>query len=72
MRDLKRIPRMIKQLEILWKKYPDQRLGQILENYVFFEGKRGDKTSVRLFHQEDSKTEKIIKEFLEEDKEEES
>lgn len=47
-------------LERLWKKHPDQRLGQLLENYVFSGGKRGDKTSVKLFYQEDDITEKIL------------
>lgn len=56
MRDPKRIKKIIKELEELWNKYPDQRLGQILENYVFIDGARGDKTSVTLFFQEDSKT----------------
>ena len=52
---------MLALLEQLWNKYPDQRLGQILENFVFFQGKRGDLTSVKLFHQEDDVTEKILK-----------
>ena len=56
MRDPKRIDEILKELEILWKKYPDQRLGQILENYVLFNGRRGDNTSVKLFYQEDSDT----------------
>jgi len=64
MRDKKRIKRILKLLEELWKKYPDQRLGQLLENYVFFQGERGDSTSVRLFHQQDDLTEKILKEKL--------
>ena len=49
MRDEKRIGKILKELEKVWKTYPDQRLGQILENYVFFEGERGDTTSVKLF-----------------------
>lgn len=61
MRDPKRIDRILVLLSKLWKKYPDQRLGQLLENYIFTEGQRGDKTSVRLFYQEDTDTEKILK-----------
>jgi len=64
MRDPKRINKILKELEILWKKYPDQRLGQILENYVFFQGKRGDATSVKLFYQEDGITLSCIEEEL--------
>ena len=60
MRDPKRIKKMLKELETLWNQYPDQRLGQILENYVFFAGDRGDKTSVQLFYQEDDDTLKIL------------
>ena len=66
MRDPKRIGKILKELEKVWKTYPEQRLGQILENYVFFEGERGDTTSVRLFYQEDGETLKCIKAFLEE------
>ncbi len=69
MRDPKRIGKILKELEKVWKTYPDQRLGQILENYVFFEGERGDTTSVRLFYQEDSETLKCIKAFLEKENE---
>ena len=35
MRPVSRIPIICKLIEKLWKKYPDQRLGQLLENYVF-------------------------------------
>ena len=65
MRDPKRIKRILKLLEKLWLKSPDQRLGQLLENYVFFQGQRGDLTSVRLFYQEDDITEKILKKIKE-------
>ena len=64
MRDEKRIGKILKELEKVWKTYPEQRLGQILENYVFFEGERGDATSVRLFYQTDDETLKYLKAFL--------
>ena len=64
MRDLKRIPKILKLLEQLWNKSTDQRLGQLLENYVFYQGERGDGTSVRLFYQEDDETERILKKIL--------
>lgn len=34
MRDPKRIPRICKKLEKLWKKYPDFRLGQLVSNLL--------------------------------------
>jgi hypothetical protein len=60
MRDINRIERIIHDLERLWKQYPDQRLGQILENYVFNRGQRGDKTSCALYYQEDNITQDNI------------
>ena len=56
-REQERILELIKEL---WKRNPTQRLGQILENYVFYQGERGDKTSIRLFYQQDEETLKII------------
>ncbi len=56
MRNPERIKEILFELKRLWLKNPDQRLGQILENYVFFEGERGDKTSVAMFYQEDDET----------------
>ena len=32
MRDPKRIPQILQKLEVIWKKYPDMRLGQLVEN----------------------------------------
>lgn len=60
MRDPKRIKRILQLVEELWNRHPDQRFGQLLENYVFIEGKRGDETSVELYLQEDDKTEKML------------
>lgn len=65
MRDPKRIKRILNKIEKIWNKIPDQRLGQLLENYIFIQGNRGiDKTSVRLFHQEDDETEYNIDKIL--------
>jgi uncharacterized protein YihD (DUF1040 family) len=64
MRNKKRIKRILKLIEKLWNKYPDQRLGQLLENYVFTQGKRGDKTSAMMFNQEDDETENQLKKWL--------
>ena len=54
MRDPKRIKRICKLIEKLWIKCPDQRLGQLLANYVF-----GHHTDI--FFLEDDLTEKILK-----------
>ena len=32
MRDPKRIPEILARLQLLWERYPDMRLGQLLEN----------------------------------------
>ncbi len=61
-KDSKRIADIIDALEILWRKYPQMRLWQLLENYIFTKGERGDKTSAALFLQEDSVTLRKINE----------
>jgi hypothetical protein len=48
--------KILTQLTILWEEFPDERLGQLLENHVFVNGRRGDQTSVKLFYQEDKET----------------
>lgn len=50
MRDPARIPRIMNKLEKLWEQYPDQRLGQLLENYIYGLG-------ARFFLTEDDKAE---------------
>jgi hypothetical protein len=65
MRDLKRIPIILEELRKLWEKCPDQRLGQLLENFVFFHGQVGDKISVGFFYQEDDLTLAILKSHTE-------
>ena len=63
MRDKRRIKRILGLLERLWSKDDncDMRLGQLLENYIFTNGERGDRTSIELFYQEDDITEGILK-----------
>ena len=63
-RENSRRERVIKLLKQLWNMNPDQRLGQLLENYIFFQGERGDRTSIRLFYQEDEDTETILENIL--------
>ncbi len=48
--------RILKLLEKLWNKNPRMRLGQLLENYVFKDGERGDKTRQELYYQYDEET----------------
>lgn len=35
MRDPKRIPEMLKELEDFWKQVPDWRLGQVISNFSY-------------------------------------
>ena len=60
MRKLSRIKKILGMLEKLWNEYPEMRLGQLLENFVFVKGERGDATSVSLFYQGDDYTEAIL------------
>lgn len=53
MRDPERIPRMLDKLKQLWQLYPDQRLGQLIINYVTGDGPAA-------FYVEDDKAEARI------------
>lgn len=55
------IERICHDLERLWKQHPEQRLGQLLENYVFPSTltKQGGRTALTFF-QEDEETGKRI------------
>lgn len=66
-RDPARIEKVLDALKVLWLTQPDQRLGQLLENYVFTQGPR-DKTTVFLFYQEDDLTLNNIKKKIAETK----
>jgi mRNA-degrading endonuclease RelE of RelBE toxin-antitoxin system len=55
---------ILKLLRKLWERNPEQRLGQILENYIFIEGQRGDITSNRLFYQDDKRTLTVLEVLL--------
>jgi hypothetical protein len=52
MRDLERIDRICQKLNKVWKEIPDQRLGQLLENYIF------GRDSQNLWFQDDDCTER--------------
>ena len=55
MREIERIDRISDKLSDLWHNHPDQRLGQLLENYVF-----GYIVPSPLFHVEDDEIENRI------------
>lgn len=58
MRDLERIDRICQKLNRVWKEIPDQRLGQMLENYIF------GRDSQNLWFQEDTRTEELFDNIL--------
>jgi hypothetical protein len=62
MRDPLRIDRICDDLKTLWKLHPDQRFGQILENYIFGCERQHKKC---IFHIEDDVTELQLKRVLE-------
>lgn len=59
-RDPKRIDRILEKLGKLWKEYPDQRLGQLIENYVIPAGKMRGPNTCWIFYAEDDVTEKNL------------
>lgn len=58
MRDISRIPRITDVLEDIWRRVPQWRLGQLIENIKVFSGKDD------LFYIEDDEMENILKEFF--------
>ena len=56
MRDPKRIPEILKRLEVVWKKYPDLRLGQLLVNSLY-----ARKKTILFFIEDDKLIEEIEK-----------
>lgn len=61
MREFDRIDRILNKLEILWKKYPDLRLGQLLEN---IRNKKDYKITNHIWNQEDYILEEKIDDFM--------
>ena len=57
MRDKERIVRIIEGIGQLWDKFPDQRLGQLLSNFVF--GLRTD-----IWYQEDYQSEQVLEKAI--------
>lgn len=61
MRNPERIERVCLLLKEVWSHFPQQRLGQLLLNFVF--GSYG--RDVHIYHKEDDEVEKILKLFTE-------
>ena len=64
MRDSKRIPIILKEVEKLWLKYPDLRFGQLLENFIFPPVEvpcDGNRLHIILWNKEDDETLKKLK-----------
>jgi len=68
LRDKKRIKRILVLIEKVWNKYPDDRLGQLLENEVFGYNAITDK---QVFHIEDDKLEEYLKTIIKKSQQEE-
>lgn len=64
MRDEKRIERILDKLKTLWELVPDERLGQVFENYLLTNKNRGDATSQELFFTEDNIYEEKLDKFI--------
>ena len=58
MRDPNRIPKVMALLEEGWKKVPDWRFGQLIENLKRYIGVQD------LFYMEDDQLEKVIKDYF--------
>ena len=65
MRDPKRITPLLTELSEQWKKFPDWRFGQLIENIKRFYGVND------LFYIEDDKMLELIKDFIKEKEKEE-
>ncbi len=71
MREPERIDRILEKIGRLWHLFPDQRLGQLIDNYVIPTGKAADVTHP-LRNQEDDQTEVLLDRQLEDQAELES
>jgi hypothetical protein len=64
MRDPKRIERICEKLRRLWHECPDQRLGQLIENYVIPSGNLRGSITCWIFYAEDDETERKLDQEL--------
>ncbi len=65
LRDPKRIDRILEKIGKLWKRFPDQRLGQLIENYVIPSGAMRGYATCWIFYAEDDDTEERLDDMLE-------
>lgn len=65
MRDPKRISRICRKIEKLWNLYPDQRFGQLIENYVIPSNNARGAATCWIFYAEDEITEERLDKILE-------
>ncbi len=68
MRDPKRIKRILEKIETLWNLYPNQRLAQLIENYILPSGDErcADSSALRFYTEDDvieKELDKILKTF---------
>lgn len=61
------IRRIMDKLKKLWLLYPDQRLGQLIENYVIPSGAMRGPNTVWIYMTEDDQTEKNLDAVIEAD-----
>jgi len=54
---------MLEKIGKMWKAHPDQRLGQLVMNYIF--GNIGGSHTAYIFYKEDDISEAILDEMLE-------
>lgn len=64
MRDPERIDKICDLLKEAWKKVPDQRLGQLLINYVFGRNPVHPKFDAYIFFKEDDETQVRLEDFI--------
>jgi hypothetical protein len=66
MREINRIDRMCEKLREIWHESPDERLGQLIENWIILSGNMRGKNTCWLFYKEDDETEKRMDQSLKE------
>lgn len=64
MRDPERIDRICEKLKKFWKKVPDQRLGQVIENYIIPSGDMRGADTCWIFYYEDDGVEENLDALL--------
>lgn len=67
MRDPERIDRVLRKIRFIWKKYPDMRFGQLMENlwsvYSSYRWRFTGRSNFSTWNLEDSDFEKFLDDF---------